>query len=75
MQLYTGKYLDASANANKEKAGCPPIQPYAGLCLETQAWPNAINHSKESIKSQVLLEPGKKYTSNTLWEFKWEKEQ
>ncbi len=70
MQLYTGKYLDAPSNS--EKPGTTPIVPFAGLCLETQAWPNAINYTHDpAVQRQVLLLPGAVYRSRTLWKFKW----
>ena len=40
VQLYTGNFLDGSYVG---KDGVP-IGKHAGVCLETQAWPNAINN-------------------------------
>ena len=40
VQLYTGNFLDGSYVG---KDGVP-IEKHAGVCLETQAWPNAINN-------------------------------
>ncbi len=39
VQLYTGNFLDGSTVG---KGGAPIIK-HGGVCLETQAWPNAIN--------------------------------
>ena len=40
VQLYTGNFLDGSLMGKDGK----PIEKHAGVCLETQAWPNAINN-------------------------------
>ena len=39
MQLYTGNFLDGSYSGRDGE----PIAKHCGVCLETQAWPNAIN--------------------------------
>ena len=39
IQLYTGNFLDGSHTG---RAG-EPMARHCGVCLETQAWPNAIN--------------------------------
>ena len=50
VQLYTGNFLDGSYVG---KDGVP-IQKHAGVCLETQAWPNAINNPVCVVKFTVL---------------------
>ena len=40
VQLYTGNFLDGSLTGK----GGKPIEQHGGVCLETQAWPNAINN-------------------------------
>lgn len=55
VQFYTGNYLDGSLVG---KGGQRYAQ-YAGLCLETQAFPNAIN--VPAWQSQVVLRPGHTY--------------
>ena len=39
VQLYTGNFLDGSYTGRD----CEPLARHSGVCLETQAWPNAIN--------------------------------
>lgn len=65
VQLYTGNFLDGN-QSGPGKDGCQLIK-HGGLCLETQAWPNAINIS--GAEGQVILKPGELYQSNTLWAF------
>jgi len=55
VQLYTGNYLDGSAIGK----GGRPYRQYAGLCLETQDFPNAIN--VPAWREQVILSPGQTY--------------
>jgi len=54
VQFYTGNFLDGS---HKGK-GATYVQ-YAGLCLETQKFPNAIN--VPAWQDQVILRPGRPY--------------
>lgn len=49
VQLYTGNFLDGSYVG---KDGVP-IEKHAGVCLETQAWPNAINNPVRNIETVV----------------------
>ena len=56
LQLYTGQHL------------AKPFRPLAGLCLETQAFPDAPNHP--NFPSAILL-PGETYSKRTLLKFKW----
>jgi aldose 1-epimerase len=55
VQFYSGKFLDGS---HRGKGGTAYRQ-YAGFCLETQKFPNAIN--VPSWKEQVILRPGQSY--------------
>jgi aldose 1-epimerase len=55
VQLYTGNFLDGSIRG---KAGEVYAQ-YTGLCLETQAFPNAIN--VPAWRNQTILRPGQTY--------------
>ena len=55
VQFYTGNFLDGSI---KGKGGAAYGQ-YAGLCLETQKFPNAIN--VPAWQDQVILRPGRAY--------------
>ena len=56
LQLYTGQHL------------AEPFHPLAGLCLETQAFPDAPN--QPNFPSAILL-PGETYSKRTLLKFKW----
>jgi aldose 1-epimerase len=62
IQLYTGNYLDGSARG---KSG----QPYykrAGLCLETQHFPDSPHHPDFP---STVLRPGEKFQSTTIYRF------
>jgi aldose 1-epimerase len=54
VQYYSGTFMDGTYQGKGAK-----YDRYTGLCLETQAFPNAIN--VPAWASQVLLEPGKLY--------------
>jgi len=56
LQLYTGQYLEK------------PFYPGAGLCLETQAFPDSPN--QPSFPSAILL-PEKIYKKQTVLKFIW----
>jgi aldose 1-epimerase len=55
LQFYSGNFLDGSATG---KGGARYVR-HAGLCLETQAYPNAINVPE--WREQVLVSPDKPY--------------
>ena len=55
LQFYSGNFLDGS---NKGKGGAVQVQ-YAGLCLESQKFPNSVN--VPAWRKEVVLEPGKTY--------------
>jgi aldose 1-epimerase len=54
VQFYTGNFLNGSAKGKNATYG-----QYAGLCLETQKFPNAIN--VPAWRDQVILRPGQTY--------------
>ena len=54
LQFYSGNFLDGS---NKGKGAAQPQ--YAGLCLESQKFPNSIN--VPAWRDEVILRPGKTY--------------
>ena len=62
MQFYTGNFLDGSIVGKEGKA----YDKHAGFCLETQHYPDSPN--KSNFPS-VVLEPGQKFTSQTLHKF------
>jgi len=63
VQFYSGNYLDGTLLG---KAGAKYPQ-YAGFCLETQRFPNAIN--VPAWRAQVILEPGQVYASQMIFGF------
>lgn len=62
VQLYTGNFLDGSLIGKEGKS----YTKHAGFCLETQHYPDSPN--KPQFPS-VVLEPGRKYTSQTVHQF------
>jgi len=63
VQLYTGNYLDGKTTG---KAGVAYAQ-YAGLCLETQKFPNSIN--VPAWRDEVILLPGQTYEHRMRFHF------
>ena len=62
VQLYTGNYLDGSLTG----AAGVPYGRHAGVCLETQGFPDAIHHP---VFPSVVLRPGREYREVTEWRF------
>ncbi|GAB3243777.1 aldose epimerase family protein [Kineosporia babensis] len=62
VQIYTGSQLDRSDIGK----GGVVYGPAAGLCIETQNFPDAPNH--EDFPS-IVLRPGEKYSTVTDWAF------
>jgi len=62
LQVYAGKFLDGSTTGR----GVQHVR-HAGLCLETQAFPDAINVPE--WRSQVLLHPGDTYRHTVVYAF------
>lgn len=63
LQLYTANYFDGSL---KGKNGQKFIK-HAGFCMETQAYPDAPNHSNFP---SIFINPGEKYSSHTQISFR-----
>lgn len=61
MQFYTGNYVDGVHG----KVGAV-YNKHAGICLETQGFPNAINTPNFP---SVVVQPGEKYRNTMLFEF------
>uniref|UniRef100_A0A7C9D9S6 Aldose 1-epimerase n=1 Tax=Opuntia streptacantha TaxID=393608 RepID=A0A7C9D9S6_OPUST len=61
MQFYTGNYV----NGINGKGGAV-YGKHAGVCLETQGFPNAVNQPNFS---SVVYQPGQKYQHSMLFEF------
>lgn len=62
VQFYTGKFLDGTQVGK----GARYVQ-YAGLCLETQAYPNAVN--VPTWAEQVILRPNDVYAHSMVHRF------
>jgi aldose 1-epimerase len=62
VQLYTGNFLDSTLTG---KAGVAYKQHF-GFCLETQHFPDAVNHPNFP---SVVLQPGKTFKSTTVYRF------
>jgi len=62
VQFYTGNFLNGSINGKGTTYG-----QYAGLCLETQKFPNAIN--VPAWQDQVILRPGQTYRHLMIHKF------
>ena len=62
VQFYSGNFLDGTAQG---PAGVRYTR-NAGLCLETQAFPDAPNHP---TFPSIVLEPGDRYEAVTVWRF------
>jgi aldose 1-epimerase len=62
VQFYSGNFLDGTLTG--KGASYPQ---YAGLCLETQKFPNSIN--VPAWASEVILEPGQVYTHTMIHRF------
>jgi aldose 1-epimerase len=62
IQFYSGNFLDGTLVG---KSGVAYVQ-RSGLCLETQAFPDAPNHAEFP---STELKPGAVYSSVTTWTF------
>ena len=62
IQLYTGNFLDGTI---RNRNGVP-YQQHAAFCLETQHYPDSVNHPNFP---STILEPGKAYRSTTVYAF------
>ena len=60
VQLYTGNFLDGSIKTPDGK----PVKKHAGLCLETQHFPDSPNNPRFPT---TLLQPGTVYRSTTVY--------
>jgi aldose 1-epimerase len=62
IQLYTGNFLDGSAKG----AWGGPIEHRFGLCLETQNFPDAVNHANFP---NSIIKPGDTYRQTAIYRF------
>jgi aldose 1-epimerase len=65
VQFYSGKFLDGSI-----KGKGTTYNQYAGLCLETQKFPNSIN--VPAWRAEVILKPGQTYKHSMVHRFSTE---
>ena len=62
VQLYTANYLDGALAGKRGMV----YQRHSGFCLETQHFPDSVNHPKFP---SVILRPGHTYRHTTLHKF------
>src|SRR5262249_51927743 len=62
MQLYTGYFGGGGIPGKHSQI----YSGYASVCLETQGFPDSINHPSFP---QVVLRPGETYHTTTIWRF------
>ncbi len=62
IQLYTANWFDGSLIGKCEK----PHVSHSAFCLETQHFPDSVNHPHFP---GVILRPGEKFSSKTSWKF------
>lgn len=62
VQFYTGNFLDGTLTGKNSIV----YRKCAGLCLETQHYPDSPNHSNFP---STVLNPGEKYTTSTVYKF------
>jgi aldose 1-epimerase len=62
VQLYTSNWFDGSLSG---KCGKPHTN-HTAFCLETQHYPDSMNHPEFP---NVILRPGEKFYSKTVWKF------
>jgi aldose 1-epimerase len=62
IQFYSGNFLDGTI---KNRKGVP-YEKHAAFCLETQHFPDSVNHSNFP---STILEPGQTYRTTTVYAF------
>jgi aldose 1-epimerase len=65
IQFYSGNFLKSQAGK-----GGKPYPHRSALCLETQHYPDSVNHPEFP---STILKPGAKYQSTTAYAFDIEK--
>jgi len=65
IQFYGGNFLDGSLVGKSGKN----YKYRSGMCLETQHAPDSINHEGEEGWPSVILRPGEKYDTTTIYKF------
>jgi aldose 1-epimerase len=62
LQLYTGNHLDGKLTGHDGVV----YQQHSGFCLETQHFPDSVNHAEFP---STILRPGQTYNSTTVFKF------
>jgi len=62
VQLYTSNWFDGSLNGKCGK----PHTIHTAFCLETQHYPDSMNHPEFP---NIILRPGEQFYSKTVWKF------
>ncbi len=62
IQLYTGNFLQGQVNGLNGQ----PSERHSGFCLETQHFPDSVNHTNFP---STILRPGKTFKSTTTYRF------
>jgi len=65
IQFYGGNFLDGRLVGKSGKN----YKYRSGMCLETQHAPDSINHEGEEGWPSVILRPGEKYDTTTIYKF------
>lgn len=65
LQFYGGNFLSGNCVGKSGK----PYMRRSALCLETQHAPDSINHEGEEGWPSVILRPGEKYDTTTIYKF------
>lgn len=65
IQFYGGNFLSGKLVGKSGKA----YNYRSGMCLETQHAPDSINHEGEEGWPSVILRPGEKYDTTTIYKF------
>lgn len=68
VQFYSGNFLDGTL---KNRRGVP-YNKHAAFCLETQHFPDSVNHPNFP---STILEPGKTYKTTTVYRFGTDKDR
>ncbi len=68
LQLYTGNFLDGSVRGKGGRA----YARHDALCLEPQAWPDAVNMPPEWGAGSAILRPGERYAARIELRFSTE---
>jgi len=66
IQVYTGNYLDGELEGKEGQR----YERHAGVCLETQAYPDSVNHQGEAGWPSVRLDPGSTYRHTMVHRFR-----